>query len=208
MGTQRRQNGHDLTMVGRICVNIAIFTLPPIKEEDAEKIYAKKLSEKQSEKLVPSVENSLHSQDTYTDNSTEHCLLTEILKSTDECNKLKTRFEEEYINKEQAKVDLKKVIPENRYNFLMSRIDPLNTSIPTITKPADSNQSQPEIPCPATIQADTVEANTYPSGLPVACSYVPEVAFYSLPVVVDTYRLASSVVVNTYHLESRTIYPS
>lgn len=181
-----------------LCKRSGFFeqTLPPIKEEDAEKT-EKNLSEQQSEKFVPSIEKFLCSKSTYTDESTEHCLLTEILKSTDECNKLKTR-------KERAKAALKEIISESKYNFFMERIDPFNvsTSTPAIETNADSN--------PATMQADAIEANTYSypqSGPPATCSYVPEVAFYP-PVVVDTYRLESSVVVNTYRLESRVVYPS
>ncbi len=180
-------------------------TLLPIKEEDAEKIPAKNLSEKRPEEFIPSTEKSLRSQGMHADSSTEHHLLTQIVGSTDKCNKLKTCLEGEYTKKEQAKAHLKRLIPENKYNFFMERIDPFNVSIstPAITETnVDSN--------PATVQADAVEANnTYPQfdSSSATCSYIPEVAFYP-PVVVDTYRLESSVVVNTYRLESRTVYPS
>ena len=179
-------------------------------KEDVEKIPVRNLSEEQSEKFVPRIEKSLCSQDTHIDNSREHSLLTEILKSTDECNKIRTRFEGEYTNKERTKADLKAIIPISRYNFLMSRIDPLNTSLPTSIKTnADDNQSQPETSCltvPAELQTDTIETNIYnnhPQLGPAVYLTPAPIMFYPAPM-----PPRPTVVVDTYCLESRTVFYS
>ena len=161
-------------------------------KENAEKTTAKNLSEAQPEKFVPIV-NSLCSQGENTDNS-EHCLVTKVVKSTDECNKLKARLEVAEANKRQSKVDLRKNTTKGRYEFFMSRIDPFN---------ADSNQSQPEASCisaPATmLQPGTIETNiaNNHSWIDPAVYSTPAPVFYSAP---------ATIVVDTYRLESRTVY--
>ncbi|HEY2567243.1 MAG TPA: hypothetical protein VGH95_06040 [Candidatus Aquirickettsiella sp.] len=161
-----------------------------IKEEE-EKNPVRNLSEEQSEKIVPSVENFLCSQGANTDNSSEHCSATEVLRWTDECNKLKTRLEIAEANKRQSKADLKKNTTKSKYDFFISRIDPSNI---------DSNQlSQPEGSClgdPAIVQAGPIETN--------ACSnppqYPPQNQVMFLP------DVPPIIVVDTYQHISRTIY--
>ncbi len=180
----------------------------PLIEEDAEETPARNFGEEQSEIFVPSIEESLCSEDAHAGNDTELSLVTEVLKSTNECNKIRIRLEEEYTNKERAKADLKAVIPYSKYNFLMSRIDPLNTGIQTtgIKTIADNNQFQPDTSCltdQATLGADPIETNIYnppPLGPTVYLTPAP-IMLYPAPMFPQP-----TVVVDTYRLENRTIF--
>ena len=136
-------------------------------EEDIETIPEENLKEEQPAKSNPGNEKSLLSQGA---NDTELSLITEVLKSTNECNKIRTRLEGEFANKERAKADLKAITTDTRYNFLISRIDPLNVSI---SPAVDHSQPDP-----------VVYANTAP------------IMFFPAPptIVVDTYRRESSTV--------------
>ena len=136
-------------------------------EEDIETIPEENLKEEQPAKSNPGNEKSLLSQGA---NDTELSLITEVLKSTNECNKIRTRLEGEFANKERAKADLKAITTDTRYNFLISRIDPLNVSI---SPAVDHSQPDP-----------VVYANSAP------------IMFFPAPptIVVDTYRLESSTV--------------
>jgi hypothetical protein len=165
-------------------------------KEEVEKNPARNLSEEQSEKFVPNVENFLCSQGVNTDNSSEHCLATEVVRWADECNKLKTRLEIAEANKRQSKADLKKNTTKSRYEFFISHIDPFNI---------DSNQSfQPEGSClsdPAIVQAGPIETNVCSNHLqpcPVVYPAHDQVMFFP--------DVPPIIVVDTYQHISRTVY--
>ena len=171
--------------------------------ENIEKIPEKKLKEIQAKKVNPDLEKPLSSRGTQTSNSREHCLLTEIVKSTDECSKIRARLEVEYANKERAKADLREITSASRYNFLISRIDPLNDDITTTAKNFDNNQSQTETTCylndSSLLQVDTLETNSYnysQPGPPLYTAPAPTMFFHAPP----------AIVVDTYRLENRTVF--
>jgi len=164
-------------------------------EEQVEKNPVRNLSKEQSEKFVPSVENFLWSQGANTNNCSEHCSATEVVRWTDECNKLKTRLEIAEANKRQSKADLKKNTTKSRYDFFISHIDPFNI---------DSNQlSQPEGSClsdPAIVQAGPIETNACNNTqlCPVVYSAQDQVMFFPY--------VPPIIVVDTYQHINRTIY--
>ncbi|TLY47058.1 MAG: hypothetical protein E6K54_07415 [Gammaproteobacteria bacterium] len=172
------------------------FKSLPLIRKDEEKNSIEVLSEK----FNLGIEKSLPSTNAHINNSREHNLLTEILKSTDECSKIKARFEEEYTNKERAKADLKTITSNSRYSFLMSRIDPFNVNGLTNVKTTDNNQSQ--ISCltvPAALPVDSIEATYNNHSQPGSAAYLTSapIMFYSAP---------PTIVVDTYHLENRTVF--
>lgn len=164
-------------------------------KEEVEKNPARNLSKKQSEKFNPSIEKPLSSQDYQTSDSREHSLLTEIVKSTVECTKIKARLEGEYANKERAKADLREIIPDKQYEDLMSRVDPLDIGRPTTI--VDNNQSQTEstscLNAPTSLQMNTLETNLYNHSQ-------PPTMFFPIPPPPPT------IVVDTYQHISRTVY--
>lgn len=164
-------------------------------EEQVEKNPVRNLSKEQSEKFVPSVENFLCSQGANTNNCSEHCSATEVVRWTDECNKLKTRLEIAEANKRQSKADLKKNTTKSRYDFFISHIDPFNI---------DSNQlSQSEGSClsdPAIVQAGPIETNAcnHTQLCPVVYPAQDQVMFFPY--------VPPIIVVDTYQHINRTIY--
>jgi hypothetical protein len=167
--------------------------------EEVEKNPARNLSEEQSEKFQPCKEKSSRSQDA---NDAELSLITEVLKSTDECNKIRTRFEGEYANKERAKADLKAITSASRYNFLISRIDPLNVDMPITIKNVDNNQSQAEPTClnaPTSLQMNTLETNLYNHSQPGS-------VIYTTPAPTMLFPVPPTIVIDTYRLENRTVF--
>lgn len=171
-------------------------------KEDLEKIPEKIFREERSEKTNPDIVKFSASQDTQTNNR-ENCLLTEILQSTDACSKMRTRLEGEYANKERAKADLKAITSTSRYNFLISRIDPLNVSIPTTVKNVDSNSSSMDaascLIVPSTLRADIRETTTYNDT-----DAGP--AFYAPPATAMLFPAPPTIVVDSYRLENRTVF--
>lgn len=173
--------------------------------ENIEKIPEKNLKEIQANKVNPDLEKPLSSRDTQISNSREHCLLTEIVKSTDECSKIRARLEGEYANKERAKADLREITSASRYNFLISRIDPFNyVDIPTAIINPNNNQFHSETTSclngSSLLQADNLETNSNNH------SPQPGPPIYTTPAPIMFFHAPPTIVVDTYRLESRTVF--
>lgn len=172
-------------------------------KEDIEKAPEKNIEEKQSEKVNQDIEKLSSSQHSQTNNTREHSLLTEIVKSTVECTKIKARLEGEYANKERAKADLREIISDKQYEDLMSRVDPLDIGRLTFIENIDNNQFQTDLTSnlnvSSPLQIDTLETNSYnhsQSGGVVYATPAPIMFFPAPP----------TIVVDTYRLESRTVF--
>ena len=172
-------------------------------KEDLEKAPEKNIEEKQSEKFNQDIETPSSSQHSQTRNSREHSLLTEIVKSTVECTKIKARLEGQYANKERAKADLREIISDKQYEDLMSRVDPLDIGRPTTIENIDNNQFQTDLTSnlnvSSPLQMDTLETNSYNPSQPGGI-------VYATPAPIMFFPTPSTIVVDTYRLESRTVF--
>lgn len=170
--------------------------------ENIEEISEKNSQEIQAKKVNPDLEKPLPSRGTQTNISREHCLLTEIVKSTVECTNIKARLEGEYANKERVKADLRAIISNKQYEDLMSRVDPLDIGRPTTIENVDNNQFQTDLTSNLNVsyplQLDTLETNSYNHSQPGGVVYAPApMMFFPAP---------PAIVVDTYRLESRTVF--
>lgn len=172
-------------------------------KEDLEKVPEKNIEEKQSEKFNQDIEKPSSSQHSQTSNSREHSLLTEIVKSTVECTKIKARLEGEYANKERAKANLRAIIADKQYEDLMGRVDPLDIGRPTTIENVDNNQFQTDLTsnlnASSPLQIDTLETN------PCNHSQSGDMV-YATPVPIMFFPAPPLIVVDTYRLESRTVF--